>query len=70
MQTKKLCVESLVSVTICILHTILGLIKLAVRRTFAWYSPCHGFGKVAAHTGGFYHLVCRHGVSVTVIFMH
>ena len=26
--------------------------------------PCHGFTKVPGHTGGFYHLVCRHGVSV------
>lgn len=27
-------------------------------------TPCHGFSKVPGHTGGFYHLVCRHGVSV------
>ena len=27
--------------------------------------PCHGFTKVDGHTGGFYHIVCRHGVSVT-----
>lgn len=27
-------------------------------------TPCHGFSKVSGHTGGFYHLVCRHGVSV------
>ena len=26
--------------------------------------PCHGFTKVDGHTGGFYHIVCRHGVSV------
>ena len=26
-------------------------------------SPCHGFTKVPGHTGGFYHVVCRHGVS-------
>ncbi|XP_068741024.1 uncharacterized protein [Montipora capricornis] len=24
--------------------------------------PCHGFTKVDGHTGGFYHIVCRHGV--------
>ena len=24
--------------------------------------PCHGFTHVHGHTGGFYHLVCRHGV--------
>ena len=23
--------------------------------------PCHGFTKVDGHTGGFYHIVCRHG---------
>ena len=27
--------------------------------------PCHGFTKVDGHTGGFYHIVCRHGVSPT-----
>lgn len=26
-------------------------------------SPCHEFTKVTGHTGGFYHFVCRHGVS-------
>ena len=26
-------------------------------------SPCHGFTHVAGNTGGFYHMVCRHGVS-------
>ena len=26
--------------------------------------PCHSFGKLSGHTGGFYHVVCRHGVSV------
>lgn len=26
--------------------------------------PCHGFTKVEGHTGGFYHIVCRHGVWV------
>ena len=25
-------------------------------------SPCHGFTHVPGHTGGFYHIVCRHGV--------
>ena len=29
-------------------------------------SPCHGFTKVPGQTGGFYHLVLRHGVSVHV----
>ena len=24
--------------------------------------PCHGFGKTKGKTGGFYHLLCRHGV--------
>jgi hypothetical protein len=27
-------------------------------------SPCHGFTKVPGQTGGFYHIVCRHGVSI------
>lgn len=27
-------------------------------------SPCHGFTQVAGNTGGFYHMVCRHGVSI------
>ena len=26
--------------------------------------PCHGFTKVEGHTGGFYHIFCRHGVWV------
>lgn len=26
--------------------------------------PCHGFTNVPGHTGGFYHIVCRHGVSM------
>ena len=26
------------------------------------YSLCHQFTKVKENTGGFYHLVCRHGV--------
>jgi len=29
--------------------------------------PCHSFGKLAGHTGGFYHLVCRHGVGESKI---
>ena len=27
-------------------------------------SPCHGFTKTPGNSGGFYHFVCRHGVSV------
>jgi hypothetical protein len=30
------------------------------------HSPCHQFTQVPGHTGGFYHLVCRHGVSIAV----
>ena len=29
-------------------------------------SPCHEFTKVPGHTGGFYHIVCRHGVNIIV----
>lgn len=29
--------------------------------------PCHGFTQVPGKTGGFYHLVCRHGVSMGLI---
>jgi hypothetical protein len=25
-------------------------------------SACHGFTQVPGNTGGFYHMVCRHGV--------
>lgn len=28
--------------------------------------PCHGFTQVPGHTGGFYHIVCRHGVCITL----
>ena len=27
--------------------------------------PCHGYNKSPGRTGGFYHLVCRHGVSIS-----
>ena len=30
-------------------------------------SACHGFTRSPGHTGGFYHLVCRHGVSSTLL---
>ena len=30
------------------------------------HSPCHQFTQVLGHTGGFYHLVCRHGVGIFV----
>ncbi len=33
------------------------------------YSPCHQFTQVPGHTGGFYHMVCRHGVKCQ-IFLH
>jgi hypothetical protein len=29
--------------------------------------PCHSFGKLPGHTGGFYQLVCRHGVYILSI---
>ena len=29
--------------------------------------PCHGSTKVQGHTGGFYHIVCHHGVSLTLV---
>ena len=32
--------------------------------------PCHGFGKVSGNTGGFYYLLCRHGVNVYCLKMH
>ena len=28
--------------------------------------PCHGFTQVGGYTGGFYHIVCRHGVSIKI----
>lgn len=31
--------------------------------------PCHGFTQVPGKTGGFYHLVCRHGVTVASKFL-
>ncbi|XP_028418895.1 HMG domain-containing protein 3-like [Dendronephthya gigantea] len=31
--------------------------------------PCHGFTKVPGHTGGFYHIVCRHGVTAASKFL-
>jgi len=31
--------------------------------------PCHGFTKVDGHTGGFYHIVCRHGVTAASKFL-
>ena len=30
-------------------------------------SPCHEFTKVPGHTGGFYHIVCPHGVSNAIL---
>lgn len=30
---------------------------------------CHSFGKLPGHTGGFYHLVCRHGSTVASKFL-
>ena len=27
------------------------------------FCPCHGYNKKEGKTGGFYHMVCRHGVS-------
>lgn len=30
---------------------------------------CHGFTKVDGHTGGFYHIVCRHGVTAASKFL-
>jgi len=27
-------------------------------------SPCHGFNQIDKCTGGFYHIVCRHGASI------
>ena len=30
------------------------------------HSPCPQFTRVPGHTGGFYHLVCRHGVGIFV----
>eukprot|EP00794_Sanderia_malayensis_P021119 gene21119-23190_t len=32
-------------------------------------SPCHAFTKSEGHTGGFYHLVCRHGCTVASKFL-
>ncbi|XP_028418841.1 HMG domain-containing protein 3-like [Dendronephthya gigantea] len=32
-------------------------------------SPCHGFTKVPGQTGGFYHIVCRHGVTAASKFL-
>ena len=32
--------------------------------TLVGLTPCHSFSKVPGHTGGFYHLVCCHRVSV------
>ncbi|KAL9960054.1 hypothetical protein ACROYT_G033453 [Oculina patagonica] len=32
-------------------------------------SPCHEFTKVPGHTGGFYHIVCRHGCTVASKFL-
>ena len=31
--------------------------------------PCHGYNKSQGRTGGFYHLVCRHGVSTEIYFV-
>jgi len=31
--------------------------------------PCHGFTKVDGHTGGFYHIVCRHGVRILLFYV-
>lgn len=31
--------------------------------------PCHGYNKSPGRTGGFYHLVCRHGVSTEIYFV-
>lgn len=31
--------------------------------------PCHGFTKVDGRTGGFYHVVCRHGVTAASKFL-
>jgi len=33
-------------------------------------SPCHGFTHVRGHTGGFYHMVCRHGVCYNLFLYH
>ena len=27
------------------------------------FCPCHGYNKKSGKTGGFYHMLCRHGVS-------
>eukprot|EP00794_Sanderia_malayensis_P020874 gene20874-22926_t len=32
-------------------------------------SACHGFTRTPGHTGGFYHFVCRHGVTVASKFL-
>eukprot|EP00794_Sanderia_malayensis_P009095 gene9095-10066_t len=32
-------------------------------------SACHGFTKSQGHTGGFYHIVCRHGCTVASKFL-
>ena len=31
-------------------------------------SPCHKFTHVEGHSGGFYHIVCPHSVSVHCLF--
>eukprot|EP00112_Aurelia_sp_Birch-Aquarium-sp1_P019044 Seg4634.1 transcript_id=Seg4634.1/GoldUCD/mRNA.D3Y31 product="HMG domain-containing protein 3" protein_id=Seg4634.1/GoldUCD/D3Y31 len=32
-------------------------------------SACHGFTRTPGHTGGFYHLACRHGCTLASKFM-
>ncbi|XP_028415288.1 HMG domain-containing protein 3-like [Dendronephthya gigantea] len=45
-----------------VLHDLYGSILIG-------NCPCHGFGKVPGHTGGFYHLLCRHGATVASKFL-
>ena len=44
------------------------LLRAAIQKLYATIivgtSPCHAFTKAEGRTGGFYHVVCRHGVCV------
>uniref|UniRef100_A0A7M5U5J6 Uncharacterized protein n=2 Tax=Clytia hemisphaerica TaxID=252671 RepID=A0A7M5U5J6_9CNID len=49
------------------------MLKLNVQELYATIlvgiSACHQFVKSPGHTGGFYHIVCPHGITVASKFM-